>query len=113
VGETWSPPLETFPGCDPMLDRLPDDSVFLAHALWTGIEFEVSYNEAITWVYQDILYCNSKDRWRHCPAGSAALVTLDEETALAVYHLPDGNGIDATWIRSVPRDSKEARERFE
>ena len=113
VGKTWSPPLETFPGYDPMLDRLPDESVFLAHALWNGIEFEVSHNEAITWVYQDKLYNNAKDRWRACPAGSAALVTLNEETALAVYHLPDGNGIDATWIRSVPRDSKEARERFE
>ena len=64
-------------------------------------------------VYQDKLYNNAKDRWRACPAGSAALVTLNEETALVVYHLPDGNGIDATWIRRVPRDSKEARERFE
>ena len=56
------------------------------------------------------------------------VIALDADTVLAVYNLSDrvraalgethnrGNdlgGVDATWIRRVPWDSKQARERFE
>ena len=109
-GRTWSAPLETMPGYDPLLARLPDGTVFFAQSVWTGIKFEVSYNDARTWAYQDQLcFRDPRSEWG---VGSPSIVALDDETALAVYHLPDG-GVDACWIRRVPRESKQARERFE
>jgi len=109
-GKTWSAPLATMPGHDPLLARLPDGSVFFAQSVWTGIKFEVSYNDAVTWAYQDQLYY--RDPRQEWGAGSVGMVALDGRTALAVYHLP-GGGVDASWIRRVPRQSKQARERFE
>ena len=109
-GKTWSRPLEMTPGFDPALARLPDNSVLCAHAIWTGLKFEVSHNGGVTWAYQDQLHY--RDPRRAWGAGSPSIVTLDGKTVLAVYCLPDG-GVDASWIRRVPRESRQARERFE
>ena len=109
-GRRWTPPWQYTPGYQPVLAALPDGGVLGAQAIWTGIKFQVSYNDAMTWAYQDqLFYCDPRDAWG---AGSPDVVVLDERTALVVYHLPDG-GVDACWIRRVPRDSKQARERFE
>ena len=106
--------MEALPGADPLLARLPDDGVLCAHTLWTGIEFAVSYNEAITWACQDQLYYSHKDQWQDRGAGCPSIAVLDERTALAVYDLPDCiGGVAARWLRRVPSDSKEARKRFE
>ena len=111
-GQTWTKPLETWCGYQPVLARLPDGCVFLAQSVWTGgIRYEVSTNEAVTWAYQDQVYYNYTDPRYIWQTGSTDIVNLDDETALILYHR-HGGGINARWLRLVPHDSKMARERF-
>lgn len=147
-GRTWSYPVRTrFNGGEPGMAMLPDGAILCAQTeperfeayftpsgmtgrcIYTrdsgersGLLYEVSYDNGLTWLYWGSLYRMEDRSPEH--VGSPIIRPLDEDTAIAVYHrgeksgrdkfpeLPSGNYgpqfIGASWLRKVPANSTEA-----
>ena len=116
-GKTWTSPAPVCSAHHPHAVRLPDGGLMLTSIVASTLRYQVSYNDGVSWSFENgvISYPD-----QHLYAGTYSMsglsaVVLDDLTVLGIYFCDDsyegGPRIAATWIRALPAESPEARER--
>ena len=116
-GATWSRPAHAWSAHYPHLLRLPDGALMLTSITDSSMQYQISYNEGASWSFQNrvIVYSMYHFFDGQYKMSDLSAVVLDDQTLLGTYFCDDeldgGPRIVAIWIRALPVDSPEARER--
>ena len=116
-GKTWTKPAHTCSAHYPHLLRLPDGGLMMTNILGSTLRYQVSYDDGASWSFEN--YVISYTEWHFYGStfnmSDLSVVALDDCTVLGTYFCDDeyegGPRIVATWIRALPKDSPDARER--
>ena len=116
-GLTWSEPAQIWSAHRPGLLNLPDGGLMLTSLLASTMRYQISYNDGASWSFEN---CVISYPMHHFHAGVFAMsnlsvVVLDDRTLLGTYFCNDdhegGPRLVTTWIRALPAESPESRER--